>query len=48
MERAFDEDLTDVFGNQGELNQVWTNLIDNAADAIHDAGIGRAGGKTAA
>lgn len=26
-----------AFGNQ--LNQVWTNLLDNAADAIHDAGI---------
>ena len=26
-----------AFGSQ--LNQVWTNLIDNAADAIHDSGI---------
>ncbi len=25
-------------GNAGELNQVWTNLIDNAADAVAEGG----------
>ena len=28
------EDLPKVQGRGGELNQVWTNLIDNAADAV--------------
>jgi len=37
--REYEEGLPKVPGNGGELNQVWTNLIDNAADAV--AGRGR-------
>jgi signal transduction histidine kinase len=33
------EDLPAVCGRQGELNQVWTNLIDNAIDAMDDGGV---------
>jgi signal transduction histidine kinase len=32
------EHLPDVEGFGGELNQVWSNLIDNAIDAVPDAG----------
>lgn len=32
------DELPDVQGWPGELNQVWTNLIDNAADALPDTG----------
>ena len=32
--RAYDADLPRVEGYAGELNQVWTNLIDNAVDAM--------------
>jgi signal transduction histidine kinase len=39
--RDYADDLPVVVGSGGELNQVWTNLIDNAADAVHDAGGGR-------
>jgi signal transduction histidine kinase len=35
---AFDPELTNVPGNPGELNQVWTNLIDNAIDAVAPGG----------
>ena len=31
-------DLPEIGGYGSELNQVWTNLIDNAADAIHSSG----------
>ena len=34
IERDFDPQLPKVFANPGELNQVWTNLIDNALDAV--------------
>jgi len=34
----YDQDLPTVPGNPGELNQVWTNLVDNAADAMGGAG----------
>jgi signal transduction histidine kinase len=33
VERAYDADLPKVAAYPGELNQVWTNLIDNAIDA---------------
>lgn len=32
----FAPDLPRVWGFEGELNQVWTNLLDNAADALED------------
>lgn len=36
--QEYDEDLPHIQAYGGELNQVWTNLLDNAADAIHEAG----------
>jgi signal transduction histidine kinase len=33
-----ESDLPNVLGFAGELNQIWANLIDNALDAIPDAG----------
>jgi signal transduction histidine kinase len=36
----FDESLPEVKALIGELNQVWTNLIDNAIDAMEPAGKG--------
>jgi len=33
VEKAYDADLPKVSAYPGELNQVWTNLIDNAIDA---------------
>ncbi len=36
--REFDEGLPHVDGYAGELNQVWTNLVDNAIDAMPDGG----------
>ncbi len=38
VERAFADDVGSVVGNAGELNQVWTNLIENAADAMDGEG----------
>jgi len=38
LARDYSEDLPLIPGNAGELNQVWTNLIDNAADAITESG----------
>ncbi|MCG6923352.1 MAG: cyclic nucleotide-binding domain-containing protein [Acidobacteria bacterium] len=38
LARDYSEDLPPVAANAGELNQVWTNLIDNAIDAIDDDG----------
>ncbi|MFP5331048.1 MAG: sensor histidine kinase [Acidimicrobiia bacterium] len=39
VEKDFEPNLPPVAGNAGELNQVWTNLIANAAEAL--AGKGR-------
>jgi signal transduction histidine kinase len=36
--REYEEDLPTVQANGSELNQVWTNLIDNAADAVDGHG----------
>lgn len=36
----FDQTLPPVYALSGELNQVWTNLIDNAADALEPQGNG--------
>jgi len=38
--RDFSADLPDVLASAGELNQVWTNLIDNAVDAMTGTGSG--------
>jgi len=38
IERDYANDAPRVDGNPGELNQVWTNLIDNAIDAMPDGG----------
>ena len=37
--REYDRDLPRICGYGSELNQVWTNLIDNAADAMDGKGI---------
>jgi signal transduction histidine kinase len=34
----FDSELPEIDGYPAELNQVWTNLIDNAVDAMHGSG----------
>lgn len=39
--RDYADDVPFIVGSGGELNQVWTNLLDNAADALHDAGGGQ-------
>ncbi|HWS81129.1 MAG TPA: ATP-binding protein [Rubrobacter sp.] len=36
--RDYEKDLPHVCGHAGELNQVWTNLIDNAIDAVDGRG----------
>ena len=36
--RNYDPDLPKIMAYGSELNQVWTNLIDNAADAMGDSG----------
>jgi signal transduction histidine kinase len=36
--RDYPDDLPMVPANEGELNQVWTNLIDNAIDAVSEGG----------
>ena len=38
VEKQFPAGLPLVIGNAGELNQVWTNLIANAAEALDGAG----------
>ena len=39
VERQYDPALPRVHARGGELNQVWTNLIDNAIDAMHGQGM---------
>jgi len=36
--RAFDRTLPRIIAHGGELNQVWTNLIDNAVGALNGSG----------
>jgi len=36
--REYEENLPGIPGRGGELNQVWTNLIDNAIDAVNGRG----------
>jgi signal transduction histidine kinase len=36
--RAFDKSVPRIMAYGGELNQVWTNLIDNAIDAVDGSG----------
>jgi signal transduction histidine kinase len=38
ISRSYGEDLPRISGFGSELNQVWTNLIDNAADAMGGQG----------
>jgi signal transduction histidine kinase len=38
VERDYQTDAPPIPANPGELNQVWTNLIDNALDAMGDDG----------
>ncbi|WP_232826986.1 ATP-binding protein [Chitinophaga deserti] len=40
VKEEFDMSLPPVYALSGELNQVWTNLIDNAADALEQQGNG--------
>ncbi len=39
VERSYAPELPELEGYPGELNQVWTNLIDNALDAMDGDGI---------
>jgi len=38
VQRDYDASLPSITASGGELNQVWTNLIDNAADAMEGSG----------
>jgi signal transduction histidine kinase len=38
VEQAYQKQATQVKGFVSELNQVWTNLIDNAIDAMDEGG----------
>jgi PAS domain S-box-containing protein len=38
VRREYAEDLPSIHANGGELNQVWTNIIDNAIDAMAGQG----------
>jgi signal transduction histidine kinase len=39
IRREYDESVPSIHAYGSELNQVWTNLIDNAADALNEAEI---------
>ncbi len=39
VEKDFGENLPKILAFPGELNQVWTNLIDNAIDAMDEGGV---------
>ncbi len=39
LEMNFEENLPKFKGMEGELNQVWTNIIDNALDALEENGL---------
>jgi signal transduction histidine kinase len=41
LTEEYDETLPRIYAMVGELNQVWTNLIDNALDAMEPAGQGQ-------
>jgi signal transduction histidine kinase len=38
LTREYADDVPLIPANAGELNQVWTNVLDNAADAVADGG----------
>lgn len=38
IHKEFDPDLPKIYGYGSELNQVWTNLLDNAIDAVEPGG----------
>ncbi len=38
IQKEYDPDLPTIFGYGSELNQVWTNLLDNAIDAVEPGG----------
>jgi nitrogen-specific signal transduction histidine kinase len=38
VEREYAEGLPRICTRGGELNQVWTNTVDNAVDAMHGKG----------
>lgn len=38
VEKEYAEGLPRICANGGELNQVWTNIVDNAVDAMHGHG----------
>lgn len=38
LERDYDKNLPQIMAHGSELNQVWTNIIDNAADAMDGEG----------
>jgi signal transduction histidine kinase len=39
VRREYDSTLPEIDAHGSELNQVWTNLIDNAADALNEANV---------
>jgi signal transduction histidine kinase len=39
VERSYDDTIPKILAYGSELNQVWTNLIDNAIDAMNDKGV---------